>query len=121
MISPCVQVCRLEDGVCAGCGRTIEQITAAGMERIAAAAIMHKGQVVHLPPPARHGTIVRHIVDVLDLTTELPIAQPEEQGFVTNTGRFVSREDAYRIAGRADQLPVEGGSSPGYLFSEDVW
>ena len=26
MISPCIKVCRLEEGICTGCGRTQDQI-----------------------------------------------------------------------------------------------
>lgn len=41
------------------------------------------------------------------------------QGFLTNTGRFVDREEAWFIAREAGQLKIVHKS--GFLFSEDVW
>lgn len=42
------------------------------------------------------------------------------QGFITSTGRFVNREEAYLIAKKANQLlnDFEGKSK---LFSEDIY
>ena len=42
------------------------------------------------------------------------------QGFITNKGRFVNREEAYSIAKKADQLlnDFEGKSK---LFSENIY
>jgi len=45
------------------------------------------------------------------------------QGFVTSTGRYVDREEAWEIAKAAGQLlacaPTDGRG--GRLYSEDVW
>ncbi|MFA5898823.1 MAG: hypothetical protein WC829_06885 [Hyphomicrobium sp.] len=84
-------------------------------ERVVAAAILFDGIICVLPPPARHHTIL-HAIHAL-----VPdrIIGPKEQGFVTDTGRFVGREEAAVIAVRAEQIEV-----PQYgrdLFSEDLW
>lgn len=77
-------------------------------ERIVAAAIYSDlGLIVSLPAPARHGTILHS-------------GQPDGvQGFLTSTGRFVNRVEAYYIAYRENQIIGEG--RPPQLFSEDVW
>ena len=43
------------------------------------------------------------------------------QGFVTNTGRFVSREEALKIATDAKQKIIKKHGNPNLLYSEDVW
>lgn len=43
---------------------------------------------------------------------------PSKQGFYTSRGRFVDREEAYRIAVEAGQVV---GKSGGRLFSEDLY
>lgn len=86
-------------------------------ERIAAAAIRFNGVVVTLPPPARHHNCIRAAHDV-----GYENWRPEhEQGFVTDTGRFVDREEAARIAVAANQLIERAMRHPLGLFSEDVW
>lgn len=87
-------------------------------ERITRAAIRYKGNIVSLPQPARHHDIIRHIADELKWHPHyLPVCGPEDQGFVTNTGRFIDRVEAYRVALNAGQL-LRGTPN---LFSEDVW
>lgn len=100
-------------------------------ERIEFAAIMARGEseATTLPRPARHHDIIAALAargfgpgDV----------GPSRQGFVTSTGRYVGREEAWRIAVAAGQLlparttdgmevrrtaPAPNGS----LYSEDVW
>lgn len=87
-------------------------------ERLTGSAIMHDGVMVSLPAPARHGCVIRRICE-LDPSVEFVSG---EQGFVTNRGKFVSREQAYHIAIAAKQS--RDGKPPfqeGYLYSEDVW
>ncbi len=43
-----------------------------------------------------------------------------EDGFMTNTGRFVNREEALKIAEKADELSVERGHEGSRLYSEDL-
>lgn len=82
-------------------------------ERIIAAAIHQGGVILSLPPPARHHTVMRHMVD--DLGVKAPVIG--KQGFVTSAGRFVSREEAAQMAYANGQIrddkPV--------LYSEDLW
>lgn len=46
-------------------------------------------------------------------------SKPDDQGFVTNLGKFVSREEAFQIAKTAKQIVDPREHS--YLFSEDLW
>lgn len=88
-------------------------------ERIAAAACIFRDEVVTLPPPARHHTIIRHIGE---LHPEAPwplVSGGEDQGFVTDAGRYVEREEAGRIAIAAGQTPALRWGPQ--LFSEDLW
>jgi hypothetical protein len=41
-------------------------------------------------------------------------------GFITSTGRFVDREEAFRIAEASGQM-LKRPISPGRLFTEDLW
>lgn len=82
-------------------------------ERIIAAAV-HLGITVSLPPPARHHTILRAL---LNWTKYTP--QPHEQGFLTDAGRFVTREEAHDLAWRSGQCGSP--QHPTQLFSEDLW
>lgn len=43
-----------------------------------------------------------------------------EQGFITDTGEFVSREEALKIAIECNQIIKKCGNSE-VLYSEDVW
>jgi hypothetical protein len=83
-------------------------------ERITAAAI-REGRNVYTGP--HHATIIHYIAKCAGIT---PVRG--EQGFVTNTGRFVSRKEALGIAVAAGQVtadPLFG--SPAGLMSEDLW
>lgn len=79
--------------------------------RIEAAAIIHDGKVW---TGRRHHLIMRAIVEKLG-----PEVAPinGEQGFVTDTGKFVDREEAARIAFEAGQMDRHVRR----LFSEDIF
>lgn len=64
------------------------------------------GRVRSLPRPARH--------------SHLPVATLAVPGFLTSSGRFVTREEARGVAERAGQL-VAGAMQSKWLYSEDVW
>ena len=85
-------------------------------ERIVAAAIQY-GATISLPQPARHDTILK-AMDLL-MSIDATKVKPHDQGFITDTGRFVNRVEAYQIAYRAKQV----GETDQYplLFSEDLW
>jgi hypothetical protein len=87
------------------------------MERIDIAAIRHARHGVYsLARPNRHWQVLqaaRHDgwgADVLSA----------EQGFITESGRFVDRKEALIIAMMAGQ--IEGPKfQPDMIFSEDLW
>lgn len=86
-------------------------------ERITGVAVLDdSGRLWSLPAPARHGTIYALAAFIRE-TAESP---PSGQGFTTNTGRFVGREEAVEIATAAQQL-IRKTEPPSQLFSEDVW
>lgn len=45
---------------------------------------------------------------------------PHHQGFLTSTGRYVSREDGLIVANNANQVKEKNGN-PNLLFSEDLY
>lgn len=65
------------------------------------------------PAPARHHHVLHQLGRGWD----------KGQGFVTSTGRYVDRTEAWTVAALAGQLlpraPTDGRG--GRLFSEDVW
>jgi hypothetical protein len=83
----------------------------AGPMKITAAAILERGRVW---TGLRHHEIIRDIVAELGLEAA-PILG--EQGFVTDDGRFVEREEAAKIAFAAGQIP----GPKKVLFSEDIF
>lgn len=93
------------------------------VETIVAAAMLHRQAhheddpralpvIVSAPPPARHHNLF--------IAYEW-LGPPDEQGFLTSTGRFVGRVEAMRIAVAAGQpfMPRDGRQSE--LYSEDLW
>ncbi|MDJ1632307.1 hypothetical protein [Rhizobium rhizogenes] len=86
-------------------------------ERIIAAAIQLAG-TISLPPPARHHTIIATMD--LEMGIDGTKAVPESQGFLTDTGRFVNRVEAFYIAVKAGQITVDSSRGP-QLYSEDLW
>jgi hypothetical protein len=86
-------------------------------ERIVAAAIRANGVVFSEIPPARHHTIL-HAIDSLGLNP-IEIGAPNNQGFITSTGRFVQRRQAAGIAVEAGQIDAPKWGAE--LYSEDLW
>lgn len=84
-------------------------------ETIIAAACLVGRFTASLPRPKRHGDIMRSI-GAAGLNY---IVGPEEQGFLTSTGRFVKRVEAGEIALAAKQ--IERLNYPPQLYSEDLW
>lgn len=85
------------------------------MERICGVAIRLSDRMsATMPAPARHSDLISE----LNLCGAREFAHGE-QGFVTDSGRYVTRWQAKRIAMRAEQMLKE--SPHDELFSEDVW
>lgn len=100
------------------------------MEKIAAAAIQFNNCAWTVPRPARHGDVLKFILDV---HPSLDAVLGETQGFITTggawEGRFVDRFEARKIADAAGQIIASRIGPDGVpykfqhsqLFSEDVW
>lgn len=87
--------------------------------KIVGVAIVYNSEVVSLPEPARHGDVIRYLVEERN---EMPPIKGQ-QGFVDEAGRFLSRESAYTIAINNGQFKPrpDGGCKLKQLFSEDLW
>lgn len=78
-----------------------------------------EGEVYSLPSPARHGHVMRLVAE------ERPgwrLRQGDEQGFVTECGRFLTRKQAHTVARANGQLP--GGKlkhCQSVFTSEELW
>lgn len=83
-------------------------------ESILAAATLYEGKIYSVPQPARHDKVLHKVIE----ETGVAYVRGEKQGFITNTGRFVDREEAVEIALKADQTPRNKWFE---LYSEDVW
>jgi hypothetical protein len=81
-------------------------------------AIKHKDLMVCLPKPNRHPDCIRYARDVVGITAT-PIAAQKDQGFYTDKGVYLNREDALIYAREHNQLIREVVSK--LLFSENLW
>lgn len=113
---------RCPDGVCRefcadhGGGLRVTPVQTAGVgTRIECAAVLYEGLVYWMPRPARHHDIAHRMHGL-----GLPPRAGREQGFLTDTGRYVRRAPARAIAEGAGQLLPRAGRLV-ELYSEDVW
>ncbi len=83
-------------------------------ELITAAAIKIDNNIYSLPAPARHDD-VRMMLKNKGIKSVTGL-----QGFITNTGRFVDREEAARLALASGQIKALKFQK-NELFSEDLW
>lgn len=86
-------------------------------EKIVAAARRIDGLTVTLPPPARHHSILHPLNRLIGARH----ARFVEQGFITDAGRYVDRQDAAMIACAAGQTTPCKMVVSDRLFSEDLW
>ena len=99
-------------------------------EHILCAAVWFDDGQPHPHQPTATGVVIggwRHH-NCLGVGPALGIDLPDEQrsgksqGFLTSTGRFVDRREAWNIAEAADQIIERPGRGRrGYLFSEDLY
>ena len=88
-------------------------------EKIVAAAIRQGDLTFSIPKPARHHHVLYRI-DKINVTIET--VTPDDQGFLTNLGRWVNRYEGWDIARIAGQLlDIAPTGVRGTLYSEDVW
>jgi hypothetical protein len=108
----CAQEAKLEEQINAALAATSPE-----NEKIDRVAIRYDDiGVFHLPRPARH----HHVMWCRLLIDGQRTPGAAEQGFITTTGRFVGRREAFEIATRHGQI-IEKHGNPELLFSEDVW
>ena len=88
-------------------------------ETIVAAALCIDGITLSMPPPARHHHLIQHVTIHWFKEDVRRTVVPDQQGFLTNTGRFVMRREAARIAIEAGQ--ITDTKYYGGLYSEDLW
>jgi hypothetical protein len=98
---------------------------------IVAAAIRINHAVISMAAPARHHDILRQIAGLYDPADRPHWTYGEEvQGFITDKGEFLNREDAFKHTvecgqgqARRDALrSAKPGIYDGHeLFSEDLW
>jgi hypothetical protein len=89
--------------------------------RIIAAAIRYGGVVISKPPPARHAAL-----GLIARERGYPVAPPEDQGFIDNAGRFLTRAEALVVATAAGQVRQNPNAerspiAPPDLYTEDLW
>lgn len=87
-------------------------------ERVTAAAMkLPSGLVLFTEAPGRHHNVFWCLHEA-----GIPIAftDDHDQGFITSSGRYVTRQEAWDIAARVGQI-IGTPPVPGTLFSEDVW
>lgn len=78
---------------------------------ISCAVCDYDGIIYSLPAPARHPHILNTHGGLADCT----------QGFLTSEGRFVARDEAWKIAEAAGQIVARCGGDGDWLFSENLW
>lgn len=87
-------------------------------ETIEGVAIIYSdGRIERLSKPNRH----HHIIKKVFSETGEMCRGSYAQGFITNTGRYVSRCEARIIAIDAGQVLPENTLHSKELFSEDIW
>jgi len=96
-----------------------------GPAKITHVALRWKGQVWSLPRPYRH----HHIIQVIEsLTTPADRAKGidcsegrGDQGFLDETGKYLDRKSALKVALETNQVLDRNDIRAGRLFSEDLW
>lgn len=84
---------------------------------IVAAAVKWNDLIFTVPKPGRHHHIL-HAMDAIGIHPQ-EVAR-SEQGFLTDSGKFMGRVSALAMALDAKQL-IKPATHPTELFSEDLW
>lgn len=82
---------------------------------IVAVALRVNGLTVSLPPPNRHNDVFKLLNETEPALTRF--VRAEDEGFITSEGKYVTREQAMKIAVAALQVPADKYK----LYSEDLW
>jgi hypothetical protein len=96
----------------------MQRAAASGLEHIVGVGIRVHARlgstVYQLSWPARHHTILHMLSQTIGVKESIG---EHDQGFMTSSGRYVSRTEAAKIARAAGQTVSQRSS----LFSEDLW
>lgn len=87
--------------------------------RITRVAVRFNGQVYSLPPPNRHHDVIWEIARVENIATVR--AAGDNQGFLDDSGRYLTRKEALPVALAAGQVLDVSNVRGKSLFSEDLW
>lgn len=87
--------------------------------RITHVAVRFRGKVYSLLPPNRHHHVLWMIAE--ETGAKLVDVNGDNQGFLDETGRYLTREQALVSALANKQVKDENDIRAGQLFSEDVW
>ncbi len=88
-----------------------------GLYIVRAAIRDDQGGIHSVPIPGRHHDVIRQMREA---GYTGPV-QGDRQGFLLNTGQFVRRKPAERIARKAGQIKNDGKMISSVLTSEDLW
>ena len=88
--------------------------------RITHVAIRFRGVIHSLPAPNRHHDIIRKIVTD-DPTVDCVDGEEDDQGFLDETGAYLTRWQALRVARHTGQLRTDRQVYANRLFSENLW
>lgn len=86
-----------------------------GIEHITHVAVVYENIVYSLPAPDRHHHVLRLIYK------EHGKCNPNKQGFLNNSGVYLTRTQALKVALAANQVKDINNIHADRLFSEDLW
>lgn len=81
-------------------------------------AVRYGGKVYSLPKPNRHADVIRIIMQETDAVNVPPF---EDQGFLDESGRFLSRRQALLVAMLGKQVLDPSKVRHNMLSSDDLW
>ena len=81
-------------------------------------AVRFEGKTWSLPAPNRHHDVIRHIAQ--ETGASYVDSRDEDQGFLDESGRYLTRRQALASA-RLNGQVLEGRGLHRELYSEDVW
>lgn len=88
-------------------------------------AVRYGDLMVCLPKPARHHDCLHQLFAVVGVEKGHHSCSGPHQGFYTAEGRYLTREEAWRVVSETgvEPLPAPDGrvNASGRLYSEDLW
>lgn len=87
---------------------------------IVGVAIRGPDIMISKPRPANHGDCISYAMRIgIDPVLSRVGIAADDQGFITHTGRYLTREQAYKYAKRIKQPLID--NPKGALCSENLW